>query len=99
MVIFSKKDKATPKVQSLEGVPVLDIVDSDSFVDKTYQGKETTFKIVRFKESYSADHLRYRMGTTHEAVVVRGKGSKEYEALLGIQERKVIKSFVDKFYG
>ncbi len=86
-------------VHSLDGVSVLDIVDSDSFVDKTWQGKETTFRIVRFKESYSPDHLRYRMGTTHEAVVVRGKGTKEYEALLGIQERKVIKSFVDKFYG
>ena len=99
MGIFSKKEKATPKVQSLEGVSVLDIVDSDSFVDRTPQGKETTFRIVRFKESYSPDHLRYRMGTTHEAVVVRGNGTKEYEALLGIQERKVIKSFVDKFYG
>ena len=99
MGIFGKKEKATPKVQSLEGVSVLDIIDSDSFVDKTWQGKETTFRIVRFKESYSSDHLRYRMGTTHEAVVVRGKGTKEYEALLGIQGRKVIKSFVDKFYG
>ena len=99
MGIFGKKEKAAPKVQSLEGVSVLDIVDSDSFVDKTWQGKETTFRIVRFKESYSPDHLRHKLGKTHEAVVVRGKGTKEYEALLGIQERKVIESFVVNFYG
>ena len=106
MGLFSKKPKeqtwheasATHAIQ-ISDVPVGQIVDVDTFVDSTHQGKETTFRIVRFTEEYSKGHHRSAFGTTHEAVVVRGAGKKEYVAMLGIANRVVVKSYVDKFYG
>ncbi|NDF99222.1 MAG: hypothetical protein EB101_09920 [Chitinophagia bacterium] len=99
MGIFGKGKKKEPESTSLVGVPVGDVVDDETFTDSTWQGKETSFRILRFVEAYSPDSLRGRFGKTHLAIVCRTSGKKEYEALLTIEGRRVVKSFVDKFYG
>jgi hypothetical protein len=99
MGLFSKKEKVESKPKGLTrqfvDLPNSDFLDSDEFIDVTVQGKETTFRIVRITCILPTKPL----GNTHEAIAVRGKGTKEYKTLLTIENRKVVKSFVDGFYG
>ena len=99
MGLFSKGNKKATEPVSLEGVDVLSIVDDPTFIDSTWQGKETTFRIVRLLEAYSPESLRGKFGNTHGVIVCRANGKKEYEALLTIENRRVVKSFVVDFYG
>ncbi len=107
---FFKRDKTAssaqdrdPAVVDLSGVDVSSIVDSpefDEWVANSFPEKHVTFRIVRFVEQYHpTKHIRGRFGTTHSAIVVKAKGKKEFEAFLTISDRKITKSFVDKFYG
>jgi len=99
MGLFSKKEKVEKKpkgfARQFVDLPNSEFLDSDEFVDVTVQGKETTFRVVRITCIMTDKPL----GTTHEAIAVRGKGTKEYKALLTIENRKIVKSFVDGFYG
>jgi hypothetical protein len=99
MGIFSKKEKVVKKpkgfARQFVDLPNSDFLDSDEFVDVTVQGKETTFKVVRI--TCIMPDKPY--GTTHEAIVTRAKGKKEYKALFTIEGREIVKSFVVDFYG
>ena len=99
MGLFSKKEKVqtTPKQANvvLVDLPYSDVLDSENFTDSTWQGKETVFRIVRISKIFPNGHG----GHTHEAVVARANGTKEYNALLTVVDRKIVKCFVDLFYG
>jgi hypothetical protein len=99
MGLFSKKEKVVKKpkgfARQFVDLPNSHFIDSDEFVDVTVQGKETTFRVVRI--TCIMPDKPY--GTTHEAIVARAKGKKEYKALFTIEDRKIVKSFVVDFYG
>ena len=106
MGLFGKKDNDEQRLKkakerwekgakSLEGVAVEAILDEPTFTDSTWEGKTTIFRVIRLVREFNPP----RLDKTHEVIVVRGKGTKEYEARLEVADRKVIKSFVINFYG
>ena len=93
-----------PAVVDLSGVDVSSIVDSPDFEQPTatpfFPDSRVPFRIVRFVEqSHSTKHIRGRFGNTHLAIVIKIHRTKEFEAFLTISDRKITKSFVDKFHG
>ncbi len=93
MGLFSKKKKGRDSID-LSGVAVNTIIDSDEFIE--IGGGRYAYRVVRFTMAYLEGHEQFKY-YTHEAMAVRDDDQKEYEALLTIKDRVIVKGVVTMF--
>ena len=99
------KARYEASIISIESTPVNEILSTPNFVYTYYKTshyldepptKDTEFKVVRFVYRNDPPDL---FDFTHGVIVVRAKGTKEYEASIQVVDGIIVKSFVNEFYG